>query len=84
MAGCKNSEIPDDGSVVEIGEYAFAKRMDMTGIIIPSCIEKVYATSFEGCDKLAVCCIATEKPEAWEDFWTGNVKKVVWGYDSFA
>ena len=80
VAGCKYSEIPTDGSVVEIGKYAFSYRLDMVSLIIPLDIVKVHATSFLGCEALTVYCKAQEKPETWEDFWTGNVKKIIWDY----
>ena len=52
IAGCKNSIIPDDGSVTTIGEYAFAELQELISITIPDSIINIGEYAFDGCDKL--------------------------------
>ncbi len=51
IAGCKNSTIPDDGTVTVIGEYAFAGSA-VTRIMIPYCITKINMFAFRDCTRL--------------------------------
>lgn len=53
VAGCKNSEIPTDGSVTAIGRLAFYKCAALTAIVIPDNVLSVGASAFEGCTGLA-------------------------------
>ena len=53
IAGCKNSEIPSDGSVTSIGEYAFEGCSGLTSITIPSSVTSIGASAFYHCSKLA-------------------------------
>lgn len=52
VCGTDTSGIPADGSVTEIGDYAFAECKKMTEIIIPDTIEKIDAAAFFLCGKL--------------------------------
>ena len=48
IAGCKNSKIPDDGSVTCIGENAFLNCIGLNKITIPDCVTKISAHAFKG------------------------------------
>ena len=50
--GCKNSVIPDDGSVTKIGPGAFSGCAAMTQITIPDCITQIGDSAFSGCSGL--------------------------------
>ena len=51
IAGCKNSVIPDDGSVTVIGQYAFAGST-VTRIMVPYCVSKINMFAFRDCTRL--------------------------------
>ena len=51
IAGCKNSVIPEDGSVAEIGEYAFA-GVKLKQITIPDSVQKIGEGAFYCCLRL--------------------------------
>ena len=46
IAGCKNSIIPDDGSVTSIGNSAFSGCTGLTSIEIPDSVETIGVSSF--------------------------------------
>ena len=50
--GCKNSEIPSDGSVTSIGVVAFGYCAGLTKIAIPSYITSIESSAFAGCTAL--------------------------------
>lgn len=52
IAGCKNSLIPDDGSVTAIGLYAFSGCKDLTSITIPVSITSIDQSAFSYCTGL--------------------------------
>ena len=52
LAGCKNSTIPTDGSVIAIEQYAFAGCSSLTSLTIPSKVVYIGAYAFEGCSSL--------------------------------
>ncbi len=52
IAGCKNSVIPDDGSVKEIGISAFYCCFELTDIIIPDSVESIGWSAFQSCESL--------------------------------
>ena len=52
VAGCKNSVIPDDGSVASIGDYAFSCCEDLTSILIPHSVASIGKRAFLGCKNL--------------------------------
>jgi len=51
-AGCKNSVIPDDGSVTSIGTHAFINCIDLTTITVPDSITSIKGGAFLGCSNL--------------------------------
>ena len=52
VLGCKNSLIPNDGSVTEIGEKAFYNCAGLTAIILPDSLIQIDALAFYGCTGL--------------------------------
>ena len=52
IAGCKNSVIPDDGSVIIIGDSSFSGCTSLTGIEIPDSVTLIGECAFSGCDSL--------------------------------
>ena len=52
IAGCKNSVIPDDGSVIRIGDSAFRNRSGLTIITIPNSVISIGHSAFYGCSRL--------------------------------
>ncbi len=46
VMGCKNSVIPDDGSVTKIGKFAFNGCMGVTRIEIPEGVKEIYNMAF--------------------------------------
>ena len=52
VLGCKNSVIPQDGTVTSIGEYAFYKCSNLTSIIIPNSVTSIGNYAFAYCDSL--------------------------------
>ena len=52
MEGCKNSVVPDDGSVTSIGSYAFYNCKDLTSITIPDSVTSIGEYAFCRCTNL--------------------------------
>ena len=52
IAGCKNSTIPADGSVTEIGVSAFYNLNGLTSIIIPNGVTIIEMSAFALCEDL--------------------------------
>lgn len=52
-AGCKNSIIPDNGSVTNIGYIAFSTCKGLTSITIPDSVTSIGYHAFEDCTDLA-------------------------------
>lgn len=52
IQGCSASSIPADGSVTEIGEYAFAGCTGLTAVHIPTTITNIAGSAFMGCSGL--------------------------------
>ena len=50
--GCKNSVIPDDGSVTSIGDYAFFGCTSLTSITIPDSVTSIGRSAFYKCTSL--------------------------------
>ena len=53
VKGCKNSVIPDDGSVTSIGGHAFDGCTSLTFITIPNSVTSIGDYAFWDCDALA-------------------------------
>jgi len=53
VLGCKNSVIPDDGSVTGIGQDAFYGCTGLISIAIPASVEDIGWDAFDGCTALA-------------------------------
>ena len=49
IVGCKNSVIPDDGSVKIIGDLAFATRKGMGKLVVPEGVETIGDSAFYEC-----------------------------------
>jgi hypothetical protein len=52
IAGCQNSEIPDDGSVTSIGYEAFSGCSGLTIITIPDSVTSIGKWAFYSCSAL--------------------------------
>ena len=52
IAGCKNSVIPNDGSVTNIGSYAFYWYTSLTSITIPNSVTSIGYRAFYWCTSL--------------------------------
>ena len=52
VAGCKNSVIPDDGSVKIIGDAAFSRRAGLSEIALPEGVTEIGASAFYLCEGL--------------------------------
>ena len=49
LLGCKDSIVPNDGSVTRIGDYAFYGCTDLTSITIPDSVTSIGGEAFSGC-----------------------------------
>ena len=49
IQGCKNSVIPNDGSVTNIGHNAFSNCTTLTSIAIPDCVTSIARSAFSEC-----------------------------------
>ena len=52
ILGCKNSVIPADGSVINIGNGAFGNCTGLTSIVIPNSVTSIEGSAFGGCSNL--------------------------------
>ena len=52
ISGCKNSTIPDDGSVTNIASYAFGNCIGLTSIVVPDSVTSIASGAFSGCSAL--------------------------------
>lgn len=52
VLGCKASVIPTDGSIKEIGRYAFQGNTNINNIVIPEGVTRIGEAAFAGCRKL--------------------------------
>ena len=53
ILGCKNSVIPDDGSVTNIGDFAFLGCTGLTSVTIGNCVTSIGSQAFYNCRDLA-------------------------------
>ena len=58
IAGCKNSVIPNDGSVTSIGDEAFSSRSGLTNITIPNSVTSIGYRAFYNCNSLTSITIS--------------------------
>ena len=65
ILGCKNSEVPTNGSITSIGAGAFYGCKDLTSVIIPKGVTKLGAYAFNGCASLTFITYCGT-PEEWE------------------
>ena len=80
IAGCKNSIIPDDGSVTSIGDHAFEGCSGLTSITIPDSVTSIGSGAFSDCSGLTIYCEAESQPAGWREHWNSGGCTVVWGY----
>ena len=59
VAGCKNSVIPDDGSVTSIGEYAFYGCIGLVSVAIPDSVTSIGEKAFGNCEGLTSASIGS-------------------------
>lgn len=52
IRGCKNSQIPSDGTVTSIGTYAFSNCTGLTSFAIPESVTSIGSSAFSGCTSL--------------------------------
>ena len=52
ILGCKNSVIPDDGSVTNIGDFAFLGCTGLTSVTIGNCVTSIGSQAFYNCRDL--------------------------------
>ena len=52
ILGCKNSAIPNDGSVTSIDRFAFENCLGLKSVIVPSSVTDIHDTAFDGCTGL--------------------------------
>lgn len=63
ISGCKNSVIPNDRSVTEIGDSAFSECSLLESIIIPQSVTEIGDFAFSGCSSLKSIVIPTSVTE---------------------
>ena len=59
ILGCKNSVIPEDGSVTGIGRGAFAGNKSLTSITVPDSVTSIDEFAFRGCTGLTTLYLPT-------------------------
>ena len=59
VAGCNASKIPNDGSVIKIGSYAFSECTRMESITIPNGVTHIGTYAFYNCQSLTSITIPT-------------------------
>ncbi len=67
VAGCKNSVIPDDGSVTSIGYWAFYSCSGLTSVTIPDSVTSIGYGAFYGCSGLTSVTIGNGVTSIGED-----------------
>ena len=82
IAGCKNSIIPDDGSVTSIGSSAFADCTGLTSITIPNSVTSIGAWAFQYCDNLTIAIF--ENQARWTFWGSPSGKPVLFSEEKLA
>ncbi len=65
ISGCKNSIIPDDGSVTKIGASAFEYCTGLENIVIPDTVTSINTGAFIGCRGLKSITISKSVKKIW-------------------
>ena len=76
VAGCKASQIPADGSVIDIGESAFAGCQGLTQLEIPQTIAGIGSNAFAGCENLETVTFKGNAPQLAENAFADVEAKV--------
>jgi hypothetical protein len=63
LYGCKNSVIPTDGRVKEIGKGAFWGQSELKEVTIPASVQKIEQSVFVGCVSLEKIEVESENPK---------------------
>lgn len=79
IAGCKNSVIPDDGSITSIGSFAFDGCKGLTSITIPGSVISINRFAFGYCNELITITFKGNKEQ-----WNAIQKGDDWDYDTGA
>lgn len=84
MLGCKNSVIPDDGSVISIADCAFENCLGLTSITIPNSVTSIGDFVFSHCENLTDFTIPSSVTSIGIDVFGGcdNLKSVTFLDDS--
>ena len=77
IAGCKNSVIPDDGSVTSIGWSVFSGCTGLASITIPDSVTSIGDSAFLNCDGLTTITFKGTKEQ-----WNAIQKGYDWDYDT--
>ena len=77
-----NSEGWFDKDVVAIGAKVFGEESEknFTAVFIPKSITHIDSNAFDGCNNITLYCEASEKPDGYEDGWSGY-NPIIWGVD---
>ena len=75
IAGCKNSEMPTDGSVTSIGGSAFDECRSLTSITIPDSVTSIGNYVFSDCSKLETIYFKGTEAQ-----WNAVTKNRYWDY----
>ena len=73
ILGCKTSVIPTDGSVTNIGPYAFARCTGLTSIIIPNSVTNIGYDAFRYCTSLTSVTIGNDVTSIGRDAFSGCI-----------
>ncbi len=71
-----------DKDVVAIGANVFGEESEknFTAVFIPKSITHIDSDAFDGCNNITFYCEASEKPDGYEDGWSGY-NPIIWGVD---
>ena len=73
LAGCRNSEIPDDGSVAVIGDKAFYACRGLIRAVIPGGVRRIGESAFADCTDLVSIGIRRDTAFIGDDAFAGCV-----------